>query len=254
MLRSSVVTAIAAAFLLAFAGPADAQFGKLKDKAKDKLKKKAEETIDKKADEAIRSLKTAIAQKRQAGDYLYILLASLHEEKKDTPEAERVLQAGLAEIPKSRDIRYSLGVLYEKTDRFEAAIQQMRQILELDPEYADALNFIGYSYADRGINLPEAEALIEKALKLKPDNAYITDSLGWVYFKQNRMDEAVKYLQEAARLMPDDPAILEHLADAYARTGRIPEALDIYRKILERTPGKDDLQRKISDLLKKANP
>ena len=67
------------------------------------------------------------------------------------------------------------------------------------------------------------------------------------------MDEAVKYLQEAARLMPDDPAILEHLADAYARTGRIPEALDIYWKILERTPGKDDLQRKISDLLKKAN-
>ena len=205
---------------------------------------------EKKTDEAIRSLKTAIAQKKQAGDYLYILLAALHEEEKDIPEAERVLQAGLADMPKSRDLLYSLGVLYEKTDRFDEAIRQMRRIVELDPDYADALNFIGYSYADRGIHLAEAEALIQKALKLKPGNAYITDSLGWVYFKQNRMDEAVKYLQEAARLMPEDPAIMEHLADAYAATGRVQEALDIYRKTLERNPGKDTLQQKISDLLK----
>lgn len=130
----------------------------------------------------------------------------------------------------------------------------MKLILELDPDHADSLNFIGYSYAERGIHLREAEEMIKKALTLKPGNAYIIDSLGWVYFKQNKIDQAIKYLKEATSLMPDDAAITEHLGDVYVQTGRFREALNIYKRSLQLNPDKETLQKKISDLLKKNNP
>jgi tetratricopeptide (TPR) repeat protein len=209
---------------------------------------------EKKIDEAIKTLILAISQKRQLGDYLYILLATLYEDNKNISESEKVLKEGLSVSPKSLDILYSLGVLYEKTDRFEEGIRQMKLILELDPDHADSLNFIGYSYAERGIHLREAEEMIKKALTLKPGNAYIIDSLGWVYFKQNKIDQAIKYLKEATSLMPDDAAITEHLGDVYVQTGRFREALDIYKRSLQLNPDKETLQKKISDLLKKNNP
>jgi tetratricopeptide (TPR) repeat protein len=142
-------------------------------------------------------------------------------------------------------------VLFEKTDRFEAGIQQMRLILVIDPDHADALNFIGYSYADRDIHLSEAEELIKKASRLKPGNAYIIDSLGWVYFRQNKLDQAIQHLAEAARLQPNDVAITEHLGDAYVKIGKLKEALEIYQKALKLNPGSNTLPKKIGDLLKK---
>ena len=201
-------------------------------------------------DGAIKILQETLAQKRDAPG-LYVFLASLYDEKKDLPRAEKVLQEGLSILPKSTEVLYSLGVLFEKTDRFEAGIQQMRLILVIDPDHADALNFIGYSYADRDIHLSEAEELIKKASRLKPGNAYIIDSLGWVYFRQNKLDQAIRHLAEAARLQPNDVAITEHLGDAYVKIGKLKEALEIYQKALKLNPGSNTLPKKIGDLLKK---
>jgi len=199
---------------------------------------------------ALKATREAITRRKDAAG-LYVFLASLYDEIKDDSHVEKVLQEGLGILPKSTEILYSLGVLFEKTERFEESIKQMRLILSYDPEHADALNFIGYGYADRGIHLNEAEEMIKKALQLKPGNAYIIDSLGWVYYRKNKPDLAIKYLSEAARLQPDDVAITEHLGDAYVKAGLFSDALEIYRKSLKLNPGSRTLPGKISNLLKK---
>jgi len=98
------------------------------------------------------------------------------------------------------------------------------------------------------MNLDEAERLILKALKAKPGNGYITDSLGWVYYKKNELGKAVRYLREAALAVPDDPTIAEHLGDALAKAGDREEALSAYRKALKLNPSSTDLPRKIREL------
>jgi Flp pilus assembly protein TadD len=133
-------------------------------------------------------------------------------------------------------------------DRFEDSIKQMKRVLEIDPEHAEALNFIGYSYAERGIHLAEAEKLIRQALILKPDNGYILDSMGWVYFKQNRIEQAIRYLKEADKRIPDDPTIAEHLGDALRKAGRFQEALDAYRRAQKYAPENSQLRQKIEQL------
>jgi len=203
-----------------------------------------------KISDAIIVLEQAIKVKRDVPGF-YVVLSSLYEDQQDRVGAERILKEGMVILPENTDLRYSLGVLYEKTGHFEASIQQMRTILKIDPDHADALNFIGYSYADRGMHLGEAEKLILKALQLKPGNGYIIDSLGWTYFKQNRIDLALKYLQEAAAILPGDGAIAEHLGDAYLKAGRRQEALTAYRRALKINPASTTLPQKIDTLTDK---
>jgi tetratricopeptide (TPR) repeat protein len=150
--------------------------------------------------------------------------------------------------PNSADLHYRLGMLYEKMGRFDESIREMEEILKQDPDNPEALNFIGYSWADRGIKLDEAETMIKKALSLKPGDGFITDSLGWVYFKKNRIEEAIKYLKEAATILPEDAAITEHLGDAYAKGGKLKDALEQYQKAQKLKPDTKGLKEKIDEL------
>ena len=130
----------------------------------------------------------------------------------------------------------------------------MQTVLKLDPDHAEALNFVGYLYADRGIRLDEAERMIKKALTLKPGNGYMIDSLGWVYFRQNRLDEAIRYLKEASEALPEDAAIIEHLGDVYVRTGQIREAVEAYERAIRFNPENEALKKKLDDLIRKKSP
>ena len=190
----------------------------------------------------------AIKAKKEA--VLFTFLSVLQEEEKDIAAAERTLRDGLLALHRNVELHYALGVLYEKNNRFEESIREMESVLKIDPNHADALNFIGYSYADRGIRLDEAEKMIRKALQLKPGSGYIIDSLGWIYFRQNKIGEALKYLREAAAAMPEDSAIAEHLGDALLKDKRAGEALEVYRGALKLSPGNKSLQKKIDDLRK----
>jgi tetratricopeptide (TPR) repeat protein len=205
------------------------------------------------ATEAVDSLLQAI---RKRGDVpgLYAYLASIYEEGKKYAAAEELIGEGLRTNPDSVDLHFSLGVLFEKTDRFEQSIEAMKRVLKIDPDHAEALNFIGYMYADRGIHLEEAEWMIRKALQLKPGNGYMIDSLGWVYFRMNRLGEAIRYLKEAAELLPEDAAILEHLGDVYVRTGQFREAAEAYKKAIRFNPGNSPLKKKLDDLQRKETP
>jgi Flp pilus assembly protein TadD len=164
--------------------------------------------------------------------------------------AENILKEGLKALPSNIDLLYSLGVIYEKTNRFTESVREMEAVLKIDPNNAEVLNFIGYSYADRGMNLEEAEKMIIQALKIKPGNGYMIDSLGWVYFKQNKLDSAVKKLKEAVELMPNDAAIVEHLGDVYAQQNKVKEALEMYQRALKIDPKNSSLQKKLEDINK----
>jgi Flp pilus assembly protein TadD len=120
---------------------------------------------------------------------------------------------------------------------------QMKEVLRLDPSNADALNYLGYSYADRGILLEEALKLIQKAMTLKPNMGYITDSLGWVYFKLGDYEKARVELEKANQLTPDDPIITEHLADSYYKLRQIEKAIQLYQKALTLEPKPDQIER-----------
>lgn len=202
-------------------------------------------------DEAIEIISNAIETKKDDPE-LYNILASLQEDERQYERAVGTLAKGVKAIPGSIELRYSLGVLYEKMGRFDEGISMMKEIIELDPDNAEALNFIGYSYADRGVNLEEAETLLIKAVELKPGNGYITDSLGWLYFRQNKIAKAITLLEKAASLLPDDPTIAEHLGDAYAKGGYIKKALALYKTILKENPENILIKKKIEALIKTA--
>ena len=167
------------------------------------------------------------------------------------PSAENILKEGIKNLPENVDLHYSLGVIYEKTNRFSESIREMETVLSIDPDNAEALNFIGYSYADRGLNLDEAEKMIVKALKIKPDNGYMIDSLGWVYFKQGKFDSALTNIKKAMEIMPADTAIIEHLGDVYLKLGRLKEAREVYEKALKIDPKNKSLQKKLENLIRK---
>lgn len=184
------------------------------------------------SDEAIAFLNEAIRSDPENAEYHYYLGTFL-ESSEAYAEAVVALNNAVERNPQETKYRFRLGVVYDKWGQKEASIEAMQDVIEIDPTHASALNYLGYTYADLGRNLDEAERLIKKALKYKPADGYITDSLGWVYYKQGRYQEAVTVLENAVELVPDDPIILEHLGDAYEKVGDHPNALRYYRKSLE---------------------
>ncbi|MCB1782690.1 MAG: tetratricopeptide repeat protein [Alphaproteobacteria bacterium] len=129
------------------------------------------------------------------------------------------------EIPASYwHLYYVLGMSYERAGQWDNAEQALKAALKLQPDHPYVLNYLGYAWADRGMNLKEALHMIRKAVSLRPDDGYITDSLGWVMFKMEQYDDAVPELEKAVELLPYDPTINDHLGDAYWKVGRKLEA------------------------------
>ena len=119
---------------------------------------------------------------------------------------------------------YERGVAYERAKQWDAAEADFLKALELRPNEPRVLNYLGYSWIDRGVNLERARTMIEKAVSKRPEDGYVVDSLGWVFYRLGRYEEAVKYLERAVELRPQDPIINDHLGDAYWRAGRKLEA------------------------------
>ncbi len=113
----------------------------------------------------------------------------------------------------------------------------LRRAVEIAPEQPTALNYLGYSWAERGVYLDEAFELIEKAVSLQPDSGAIIDSLGWARYQLGDYEEAVGHLEQAASIEPGDPTITDHLGDVYWRLGRKIEARYQWRRVLELNPG-----------------
>jgi tetratricopeptide (TPR) repeat protein len=138
---------------------------------------------------------------------------------------------------------YARGTSYERLKNWPAAEADLEKALALYPEQPLILNYLGYSWIDQGRNMKQGMALIEKAVALKPDDGYIVDSLGWAHFKQGNFKEAVRYLERAVELKPDDPVLNDHLGDALWRVGREREAKFQWDQALSLKPEADDVDK-----------
>ena len=127
----------------------------------------------------------------------------------------------------------------------------MSKVVELNPKNAAALNYVGYTWAERGVRLAEAEDLIRRAVALKPRDGFIRDSLGWVLYQKGDYQGAVRELEAAAHMAGEDPVVLEHLGDAYLKANHREKALRTYESALRKDPKAQNaakLREKINQL------
>ncbi len=195
-------------------------------------------------------------------DFFY---ASLLARSGDLDAAVALLQVLLEESPDDEEVLYNLGVVYGDAHRSDDALGYMQQVLERNPNHAGALNFVGYTWAERGENLDEAEEMIIRALEQRPDDGYITDSLGWVYYMRARphveagdmeagralLERALENLNRAVELTGGDPVISEHLGDVYRLMSEPETALRFYEEAAAMGPREaeqPDLQKKLEQL------
>jgi tetratricopeptide (TPR) repeat protein len=146
-------------------------------------------------------------------------------------------------------VYYFRGICYERDKQWSKAEADLKKALELFPDQAHVLNYLGYSWVDQGVNLEEGMQMIRRAVEQRPDDGYIVDSLGWAYYRIGDYAEAVKNLERAVELKPEDPTINDHLGDAYWRVGRTLEARFQWSHARDLKPEPDDL-KKVEEKLK----
>lgn len=144
---------------------------------------------------------------------------------------------------------YQLATELDADSRREEGLEIATKLLQSNPKDPVALNFVGYIWADEAINLDQAHEMISEALRQRPDDPYILDSMAWVLFRQNRPEEALAYLKRAVEKLDTDPTIHEHMGDVLQSLGKKDRALDHYLKasLLIRS-SRDELEEKINEL------
>ncbi|MEP6342388.1 MAG: tetratricopeptide repeat protein [Maricaulaceae bacterium] len=148
------------------------------------------------------------------------------------------LVASLTEQELKADVEplYFRGICYERLEQWDNAVADFRRVLEIDPDNADALNYLGYTWVDRGENLTEAFEMIRKAVELEPDSGAIVDSLGWAHYKLGEYEDAKTNLENAVALTPASATIVDHLGDVYWKLGRLREAGYQWKRALDFDP------------------
>jgi len=143
-------------------------------------------------------------------------------------------------LPGNKDLLYARALVAEKLNLADVAERDLRAILKQDPKNANALNALGYTLADRGVHLNEAQTLLREAMALKPDDPFILDSYGWLLYRLGNNSEAVKYLRRAIELR-SDAEISAHLGEVLWVTGDRREAESVWDRALKDTPDNEAL-------------
>jgi Flp pilus assembly protein TadD len=138
-------------------------------------------------------------------------------------------------------------MLAEKIERVDILEASLRKLIEIRPEHAHAYNALGYSLADRNQRLPEAQELIEKALKLAPDDSFIIDSMGWVLYRRGQLKDSLAYLRRAYAARPD-PEIAAHLGEVLWALGERSEAERVWGDAKKEAPDNETLSSTIKRL------
>lgn len=212
----------------------------------------------KRAPEAIALLREMSAQRPERADAL-TRLGDLYRTEKRFDEAIRTYGEALARGGgnDARDwvLYYARGMAFDVTHQWERAEADLLRAVELQPNQATVLNYLGYSWAERGVNLDRAVELIRQALALDPDDGNIVDSLGWAFYRQGRYADAVRELERAIELKPMNAVINDHLGDAYWAVGRRHEARVQWRRALSTADSDEqDLVEAVKAKLEKGGP
>jgi tetratricopeptide (TPR) repeat protein len=195
---------------------------------------------------AIDSLDRALAAEPRRAVQLY--RSSLKARAGERDGAISDLEAMLVPDHPDVEVLYQIGLLHGEGGRSGEALAWMERVLEADDSHAAALNYVGYALAEQGEDLDQAERLISRALEVRPDDGFITDSLGWVFFQRAQpllerghegeargwLLRAETELLRAEKLSGGDPVISEHLGDVYRALGRAPDALARYEDAMAR--------------------
>lgn len=209
---------------------------------------------DGKMDRAVAVLE-AVRKARPGDVATHIALAELLMSGGRAAQAVSVLRQAQEAFPDDLDVTFELGAACERQKRYDAAEQAFRKVIARAPHHAQALNYLGYMLADRGIRLPESVEYIRRALQADPGNPAYLDSLGWAYFRMNRLDLAEANLREAASARVGDSAVQEHWGDLLFKLGRIADAIVAWQRALDGDGDSIDraaIERKLRSARRKA--
>lgn len=179
-----------------------------------------------KTDAAIADLKKLLDGKNDRETYM--AMAEVYQKAKNFPEMAKVLDSA-EKLSRTKEEKVAVlflrGAMYERQKNYDSAEKVFRQVIDLDASNAEALNYLGYMLADQNVRLQEAQDLIRRAVNVDPNNYAYLDSLGWVYYRLNRLDDAAQQLNRSVQLMSKDPTIHDHLGDVYFKQGKLKDAI-----------------------------
>jgi len=201
-----------------------------------------------KVDEAVAQLRGQMNGEHDRETQLAI--AQLYEKAKRYDDMKKPLDAAekLSETkPDKETVYFMRGAMLERLKKFDLAEAEFRKVLDMDPDSAGALNYLGYMLADRGVRLDEAQKMILRAVDLEPDNGAYLDSLGWLYYRENKLEEAEHALVSALAKtgVSQDPTVHDHLGDVYLKLGKTKDAITQWQasvKEAETTEGQSDME------------
>jgi len=185
----------------------------------------------KQTDAALSRIRAVIRENPETGN-AYALLSSVLLQQKEYRQllVETETALGLPEV--SVQLLFNRAAAFEGLKQYEEAAGQIRKLFIIEPGNIEALNFLGYLYAEQGLHLNEAEDLILRALKQSPGNGYYLDSLAWVHYKRGEYNKALSFQRKAVGKIPDDPVMQEHLGDILWKAGKPDAARTAWKKSL----------------------
>lgn len=186
----------------------------------------------------------------------YQYLGGIYEREGDYGSAIKVLIGATKTSPNDEKLFFAVGTLYDKAKDVKKAVETMRKVLKINPKNASAMNYIGYTFVEKGEDLREAEDLLQEAARLAPDDGYIIDSLGWLYYVKGDLTRAAFLLKRAVEILPDEPTVLKHMGQIYLEEGKKKDALKYFQKALRAYEKKENVNvenvEEILSLIEKA--
>jgi tetratricopeptide (TPR) repeat protein len=173
-----------------------------------------------------------VVDKQSDRPLAYVVMAQVYADANRVADAVKVLEEAQVKFPAENTIAFELGAILDKQKRFSDAEAAFRQVLERDPKHAPALNYLGYMLAERGERLDESVSYLKRALDIDPENGSYLDSLGWAYYKENKLDLAADNLKRAAEQLRTNSVIQDHYGDVLFKLGRYDEAVDAWMRAL----------------------
>ncbi|HCN71476.1 MAG TPA: hypothetical protein DIS96_07095 [Pusillimonas sp.] len=200
-----------------------------------------------KLDQARSVIKEIAPQNDQERTVAALTLSSIYRDAGRTDLAVETLEKADKALPDTPEIKYDLGMLYERQGNYDAFEKMMRRIMELTPDDANAYNSLGYTFVEQNTRLDEAQTLLERALQLEPDNPYILDSVGWYFYRTGDYESALQYLQRSFEILPE-AEVAAHLGEVLWAMDRKEEARDIWKQGKEKDANNETLLKTIERL------
>ncbi|MCB9072572.1 MAG: tetratricopeptide repeat protein [Bdellovibrionaceae bacterium] len=179
---------------------------------------------------------------------VFSLYASFLDGQKQYQSSKDVLEKAHTKFPQDAQILYQLGAVYDQLGQSDKSVEKLESLVAMDKNHVEGLNYLAYLYADKTRNLEIAERLARRALTLKPNDGFILDTLGWVLFKRNKTEEAIKALEKAHQLESNESIISEHLGDVYFKISLPQKAREMYQHAVDNERNEQNVKKLKSKL------